>query len=153
MGGGPLLYEAHMLRASEVYVRGVDGSQAETEDGLSVRLTSYRSLELTVGLYSIRMDVVDRCLDLVLVNTHCWSCLLAEVRPEGLLGRTWSNSVEHRTDDEAVVQYRERIGQLLPSPRHSTSSHNHTPHKTLAPPLHLRFALHLSAQSPFSFPP
>ena len=77
-----------------------------------MRLTSNHSLEFSVGLYSSRLDVVDRYLDFVSVNTQCWSCLLEKVRPEGLLGCTWDNSVEHHTS-EAVELYRERSGQLL----------------------------------------
>ena len=117
LNGEPLLYEAQSSRdknrlrgASE---RPLDGSQAQVENGLSVCLMSNRSLEFSVGVYSIQLDVIDRYLDFVSVNTHCWSCLLDDVRPEGLLGRTWDNSLEHATDDEAVEQYRETDGQLL----------------------------------------
>ena len=117
LNGEPLVYEAqssgdklHLRGAGE---RAVNGPQAQAEDGISVRLLSNRSFEFSVGLYTIRLDVVDRYLDFVSVNTHCWSCLLEEVRPEGLLGRTWDSSKEHPTDDEAVEQYRERDGQLL----------------------------------------
>ena len=96
-------------------LRGADGSEAESQssDGISVQLTSNRSLSLSVGLYAIRLDVVDWYVDFVSVNTHCWRCLLDDVRPEGLLGRTWDSTVEHRTDEEEVAKYRERQGRLL----------------------------------------
>ena len=108
LNGKALIYEA---QSSTARVRSADGTQ--TENGLTVLLTSNRSLEFSVGIYSIRLDVVDRYMDFVSVNTNCWACLLEDVRPDGLLGRTWDSSVEHPTDDEAVEQYRETNGQLL----------------------------------------
>ena len=98
-------------------LRGNDGQVTvadwKDESGISVQLQSNRSLSLSVGLYVIRLDVVDWYVDFVSVNTHCWRCLLDDVRPEGLLGRTWDATVEHRTDEEEVAKYRERDGRLL----------------------------------------
>ena len=98
-------------------LRGADGetavSDSPDESGISVQLTSNRSLSLSVGLYAIRLDVVDYYVDFVSVNTHCWQCLLEDIKPEGLLGRTWDSTVQHPTDDKAVERYREREAHLL----------------------------------------
>ena len=119
--GAPTAQEAEH-RGHRQQLRGADGSATDSaadasassaSDGISVQLTSSRSLSLTVGLYAIRLDVVDNYVDFVSVNTHCWHCLLHDTRPEGLLGRTWDATVEHPTDEAAVDRYRERDGQLL----------------------------------------
>ena len=92
-------------------VRGAAESPAY--DGISVQLHSVSSLTVTVGVYVIRLDVVDLYLDFTSVNTHCWRCLLDEVRPTGLLGRTHDGGVEHSTSEEEVDKYREQRGDLL----------------------------------------
>ena len=98
-------------------LRGNDGQVTvadwKDESGISVQLQSNRSLSLSVGLYVIRLDVVDWYVDFVSVNTHCWRCLLEDTKPSGLLGRTHDATKEHRTDEEEVAKYRERDGQLL----------------------------------------
>ena len=88
-------------------------ARGTAESSLTAKLISNRSLEVQLGLYSIRMDVIDGYLDLTSVNTHCWACLLDNAQPEGLLGRTWNNSQEHLVDEQTVDLYRERDGDLL----------------------------------------
>ena len=80
------------------------------EVSLSVhRISSHRVL-LTAGLYSFTIDNVDLYVDVSALNATCWRCLLDEQRPDGLLGRTWDQTVD--TARSNTEQYRERRDDL-----------------------------------------
>ena len=74
-----------------------------------IHRTCARSLTVHAGLYELLIENADHYLDLVSVAVASWRSLLEEVRPEGLLGRTWNATVEMPPQEE---QYRERDSNI-----------------------------------------
>ena len=86
---------------------------AFTSPSLSLRFLSGRSLWVQAGLYSLQVDNVDLYVDVARVEVVSWDELVARVRPEGLIGRTWNASAGAPADDEEVEAYRERDDNIL----------------------------------------
>ena len=69
---------------------------------LYVKRTSFRSLQVHLGIYEMQIDNADRYLDLATVKVTSWTELMQRVQPEGLMGCTWNatapmppNEVDH----------------------------------------------------------
>ena len=60
------------------------------------------------------MHNTDPYLTLASVKVTRWSCLVDELRPESVLGRTWNSSrtFEPRIEEEELRHYTERNGDL-----------------------------------------
>ena len=80
---------------------------------LSLSFHSNRSLTVTASLYRFTVLNVDLYVDLAKVEVTCWDCLVQEVRPEGLLGRTWDASKGQLESEEDAELYREQDGDIL----------------------------------------
>ena len=75
------------------------------------RLSSH-SLTVHASVYEIRIDNADAYVDLQAVRVRCQKCVMDELRPEGLLGRTWEKEVDEPNNEDELKQYRERDGRL-----------------------------------------
>jgi len=95
----------HPLNASDL-----DHSPRST---IYVKRTNYRSLVVHAGLYEILLQNSDNYLDLTTVDVVCWDCLLQQVQPEGLLGRTWNQNVVHNVSESEVMKYQETEANLI----------------------------------------
>ena len=67
-----------------------DEADHPARSSLFVQRTSFRSLQVHLGIYEMRIDNSDRYLDLVSVKITSWTELMQRVQPEGLLGSTWN---------------------------------------------------------------
>ena len=88
-------------------------SHSYTVGNLSVHLISNRTLFLQVGLYELSVENMDLYMDVVNVTVRCWDCLVNDIKPEGLLGRTWEASVGPVQSEEELDQYREQDNNIL----------------------------------------
>jgi len=88
-------------------------ASSQSSSSCTVRLLSVHSLLVTVGLYSLLVENVDRYVDLVEVQVSSWETLVDERKPEGLLGRTWNATMGAPVDDLEVEQYREKDDNIL----------------------------------------
>ena len=93
----------------------LNGRDVEASDlcSISVQKISARLLVVSVGLYEVEVENMDLYLDVARVAVNCWECLVDEVRPEGLLGRTWDASKGEPASEEEVEQYRERDDNIM----------------------------------------
>ena len=80
---------------------------------ITVRLLSPRSLSMHVGIYELLVENMDLYVDLASVTVASWSRLVNDVRPEGLLGRTWLESIGEPAEEGEVEQYRELDDDIL----------------------------------------
>ena len=112
LAGGVVTH--HQVSSPSALQRLRGGDRASPSSfAIHAQLLSNRTLQVSVGMYELRVDNLDHYLDLVSVNVTCWQCLLEQVQPEGLLGRTWDRHVQHSVDEQVVDEYRERDGDLL----------------------------------------
>ena len=89
--------------------QGIDTAASHApRSALYVHRSTFRSLTVHAGLYELLVENSDHYLDLVQVTIANWT-RLAEVQPEGLLGRTWNASAPMPPVEE---RYREKDGQL-----------------------------------------
>jgi len=77
-----------------------------------VKRNTYRSLVVYAGVYEIVIENSDKYLDIVRVDVACWSCLVDDLQPEGLLGRTWNQKVDVNSTDSEIMNYEEKGDSL-----------------------------------------
>ena len=108
----PQLSGPGRLRRGETALEAVRDKEGSIPQ-LMVTRTSARQLQVRAGVYLFGIDNVDGYVDLTTVEVMCWECLMREVQPEGLLGRTWNATASVRRSDEEVEEYREKDDDLL----------------------------------------
>ena len=93
-------------------VRALTAPSSHARSSLYVRRLSSHSLTVHASVYEMRIDNADAYVDLQAVRVRCQKCVMDELRPEGLLGRTWNISTGEPSGEGVVEQYREKEGRL-----------------------------------------
>jgi len=101
----PLAKHPHRRNASDI--------DHSPRTSIYLKRTNYRSLVVHVGVYEILLQNSDNYLDLTTVDVVCWDCLLKQVQPEGLLGRTWNQNAVHNVSESEVMKYQESEANLF----------------------------------------
>jgi len=98
--------------AKHPHRRNVSAVDHSPRTSIYLKRTNYRSLVVHAGVYEILLQNSDNYLDLTTVDVVCWDCLLKQVQPEGLLGRTWNQNYVNVSDAE-VMKYQESEANLF----------------------------------------
>ena len=79
---------------------------------LTVQHLSPRAVRIHAGAYVLDVHNMDHYLDIAQLNATRWDALTTELRPEGIIGRTWSRHAQPLGEHQ-LEQYREKNGELL----------------------------------------
>ena len=109
----PLLLQAQAQAGAEAGAEHTQQSSSFTSASISVQLLSARSLRVSVGVYELEVDNVDLYVDVSKVSVRSWEALVGQLRPEGLIGRTWNASLAAPADEEELELYREPDDDIL----------------------------------------
>ena len=101
--------DQHELQVGDAYSDAEHGGQVQ----LFINRTTSHQLLITAGLYSLTIDSVDLYADITEMDVQCWACLTEEMKPDGLLGRTWNATVHGQDSEQRLEEYRERKDNLL----------------------------------------
>lgn len=95
------------------------GGETIPDDDHAARSSMYISrpsshyMEVNIGLYELVIENSDQFVNLLSVSVSCWACLMDDVRPQGLLGRTWDKNTQHDASDETVSKYQEKDNNIF----------------------------------------
>ena len=87
---------------------------------VGVHRASYRSVYVHAGVYEMVLENSDYYLDLAQVQVSNWNTLILHVRPEGLLGRTWNETVDIPPHEHLYTEHTDQLTGC-----HYTHPHTH----------------------------
>lgn len=110
-----VIYNDKVVAINETIYTGNDDQQQSSSDHIQVtpihiKLISTHSLMVRVSIYEMVIENSDMFLNLKNVDVSCWSCLVDQLKPTGLLGRTWNRhlNINPRMSWDEVDTYAER---------------------------------------------